>query len=342
MTSAPRTPQHAWYADGEAEATTRDRLVRLAGPVAPDAGAAGSETTGTRSAGGRVPAAPPDEVPRTEPGLRERALAAAVTGYTAAHGHPLDHRWADGGEHRAAPRRWGVRPAAVAVAAALLAVVVVLVGARALGSTGSTVVGQDAAEGGASPGDPASGPALAPEVGADGADQASDGGTAATAGTDGSAPTTAGTGADVVVVHVAGEVARPGVVTLPLGSRVTDALAAAGGSLPTADLAAVNLARELVDGEQVLVPQPGVAPPASLTSPAGSPAGGPGAGASVVDLNAADVAALDALPGIGPVLAERIVTWRTEHGRFTSVDELAEVPGIGPSLLGDLRDRVRV
>ena len=128
-------------------------------------------------------------------------------------------------------------------------------------------------------------------------------------------------------MHVVGEVRRPGVVHLPSGSRVTDALDAAGGATAEADLAAVNLARVLADGEQVVVPGPQSAEASA------------GAG---LDLNSADAAALDALPGIGPVLAARIVAWRTEHGRFSTVEELAEVSGIGPALLDGLRGLVRV
>ena len=133
-----------------------------------------------------------------------------------------------------------------------------------------------------------------------------------------------------VVVDVDGKVRRPGIVRLPLGSRVDDAVRAAGGALPGTSLAGLNLARKLADGEQVLVG-------------AAAPAGGvPGASAAGVDLNAADVAALDALPGIGPVLAQHIVDWRTEHGRFASIDQLREVPGIGESKFAAVKTKVRV
>ncbi|WP_448059883.1 ComEA family DNA-binding protein [Cellulomonas hominis] len=176
-----------------------------------------------------------------------------------------------------------------------------------------------------------------------------------------------------VIVHVVGQVAQPGVVELPAGARVADAVAAAGGAGPEADLAVLNLARLLVDGEQVVVPRPGEEIPigevagaaggawVGAAAGAGGGAGGSGAGAggdgrggsvsgagladrsaSLLDLNSADRTALDALPGIGPVLAERIVAWRAEHGRFASVDELEQVPGIGPAVLSRLRDLVRV
>ena len=156
-----------------------------------------------------------------------------------------------------------------------------------------------------------------------------------------------------VVVAVAGRVRRPGLVRLPVGSRVDDAVRAAGGARRPADLALVNLARRLVDGEQVVVggvpAQAGaVAPGASAPGGAGGPGGAaagpaPGSGPGApLDLNAATAAQLDGLPGIGAVLAERIVAWRTEHGRFASVDQLREVDGIGESKFGQLRSRVRV
>jgi competence protein ComEA len=154
------------------------------------------------------------------------------------------------------------------------------------------------------------------------------------------APTgTSSAGPTLLVVDVEGRVRRPGLVRLPPGSRVADAVRSAGGAAPGAVLARLNLARVLTDGEQLLVPGPGdtVAPAAP------SPASGPVPGSSApLDLNGATQEGLDALPGIGPVLAGRIIEWRTAHGRFTSVDELGEVPGIGPKALERLRPLVRV
>lgn len=136
-----------------------------------------------------------------------------------------------------------------------------------------------------------------------------------------------------VVVAVAGKVRSPGVVRLPAGSRVDDAVRAAGGA--TEGVGLLNLARVLVDGEQVLV---GVEPP-----PGAAPAAGGGApGGGLLDLNAATAGDLDALPGIGPVLAQRIVDWRTENGRFASVDQLREVTGIGEAKYQDLQGKVTV
>ncbi len=160
-----------------------------------------------------------------------------------------------------------------------------------------------------------------------------------------SPPAATTTRAARVAVHVVGQVRHPGVVELPAGARVQQALAAAGGALRTADLARVNLARFVVDGEQVVVPRPGEVA-ASVAGPSGPGAGttGGGAGAAVapVDLNSAGASDLDALPGVGPVLAQRILDWRSQHGRFSSVDELGEVSGIGEAVLGRLRPLVRV
>jgi competence protein ComEA len=271
---------------------------------------------------------------------RASALVAASEAYAAAHGHPLTHPRAGEGRSRGAPRRWAV-PVRLALTAAL-----------ALGLVGGAVALRAAsvAHAGLVPIElPPVGVALS----------------AATAGTDeavGAAPTagtvTAGASADdfgsagtslvgsgTVVVHVVGQVTSPGVVELPTGSRVDDAIRAAGGATPGADFAALNLARIVIDGEQVVVPAPGGAPGAQTgAQPAGQVAGA-GTGGSVpaaVDLNVADAAALDVLPGIGPVLAARIVDWREAHRRFTDIDQLGEIDGIGPTLLVKLRPLVRV
>lgn len=142
----------------------------------------------------------------------------------------------------------------------------------------------------------------------------------------------------IVVVDVAGEVRRPGVVELPAGSRVVDAIDAAGGTLPRADTTPLNLARVLADGEQVLVPRRGTA----VTEQPAVPSAGATSAAAQVDLNTATLEQLDALPGIGPVLAQRILDWRTANGGFTSVDQLQDVSGIGEATYADLAPLVRV
>lgn len=282
--------------------SARLRLARLA--------VGGTQADPAMASPGWVPGPPEAAVPG-EPagtGLRDRALASAVATYTATHGHPLGQDlFALPGHGPPEGRRWAtpVRAAVVGAAAvALLAGAVVLRSVDRLPSTVvSPVVGSGAAS--AAPTGAATGPAP---------------------------PATAEAGE--IVVHVVGQVAVPGIVRLPIGARVTDAIEAAGGATGAADLAAVNLARVLTDGEQVLVPRPGEHPTAAGPVTPG--------GEVRVDLNTADVAALDALPGIGPVIAQRIVDWRTEHGSFTSVEELGEVSGIGPAVLADLHDRVRV
>lgn len=143
----------------------------------------------------------------------------------------------------------------------------------------------------------------------------------------------------VLVVSVVGKVARPGLVEVRAGGRVADALAAAGGPLPDTDITALNLARKVVDGEQLVVGAP-LAQGAETASGSGQAAVAGGDGK--LDLNAANVEQLDQLPGVGQVTAERIVRWRTEHGRFASVDQLRNVPGIGQERLARLRDLVRV
>lgn len=153
-----------------------------------------------------------------------------------------------------------------------------------------------------------------------------------------SATASAGTPAPrLIVVDVVGKVRHPGIVRLPDGSRVYDAIRAAGGLKPRADTRGLNLARKLVDGEQVVVGVPamggGASPPAGGASPAPS---------AKLDLNAATLEQLDGLPGVGPVLAQRILDYRTKIGRFTAVSQLKEVSGIGPARYADLEPLVSV
>ncbi len=145
-----------------------------------------------------------------------------------------------------------------------------------------------------------------------------------------------------LVVSVSGRVQRPGLVRVPDGSRVADVLTAAGGALPGTDLAGLNLARRVGDGEQIAV---GVPP----TDPVDAgPAAGPSAGADApaptgpIDLNTATAAQLDTLPGVGPVTVAHILDWRTRNGRFTRVEQLQEIDGIGERRFAQLRDLVTV
>ena len=156
-------------------------------------------------------------------------------------------------------------------------------------------------------------------------------------------------GGQAVVVSVVGLVQQPGLVTLAPEARVADAVSAAGGVLRGADTMGLNLARHLTDGEQIVV---GIATPAGHPAALGSSVGGaparpgmpdaPAKPVGPIDVNTASVDDFDALPGVGPVTAAAIVAWRTANGRFTSVDQLGEVDGIGPARLEKLRPLVRV
>ena len=161
------------------------------------------------------------------------------------------------------------------------------------------------------------------------------------------ANSTTTTGAPLAV-HVAGAVARPGLYHLPSGSRVADALGRAGGRLPAADVDRLNLAAKLVDGQKILVTRRGEPVPVDAPAPAAhSEAGyerdaGPLPPAEPLDLNSADLAALDSLPGIGPATARAILEERARRGGFQSTRDLLRVPGIGEGRFARLKDRVRV
>ncbi|WP_433311881.1 helix-hairpin-helix domain-containing protein [Micromonospora sp. CA-269861] len=148
-------------------------------------------------------------------------------------------------------------------------------------------------------------------------------------------PSVSGTGD--LVVAVAGKVRKPGLVRLPAGSRLADAVQAAGGALPGVDVALLNPARKVTDGELIVV---GVTPPAG--GAAGPAAGGAAPAPGPLNLNTATLAQLDALPGVGPVLAQRILTHRDQHGGFRSVGDLRQVDGIGDARYEQLKDLVTV
>ncbi|MCM2414141.1 ComEA family DNA-binding protein [Streptomyces sp. RKAG290] len=166
------------------------------------------------------------------------------------------------------------------------------------------------------------------------------------------APPAAGPGGRIVV-DVSGKVRRPGIHRLPSGARVADALRAAGGVRSGVDLDGLNRARVLMDGEQIVVGMRPAPPAAGGTGAGGAGGGGTGAGGAggspaaggsatgPVNLNSATTEQLDTLPGVGPVLAQHIVDYRTQHGGFRSVDELREVNGIGDRRFADLQPLVR-
>jgi competence protein ComEA len=192
------------------------------------------------------------------------------------------------------------------------------------------------------------GDAAPPPVSVDGARRGSvDGGAAGSAAAAGSTAR----GGDDLYVHVAGAVRKPGLIRLPPGTRVATALERAGGPTRRADLTLVNLAARVQDGQQIVVPAAGAAATgtaAGVSNPGAAGAAGAAGtvGAAAVPgaklhLSTATVEQLDQVDGIGPTLAERIVQYRTEHGGFRSLDELAEVDGIGEKRLATLRDAVQ-
>ena len=217
------------------------------------------------------------------------------------------------------------------VVAVLVAVVIVWLRPHAPGG-GDTAASSSAAN----QVEPSASPGAEPRGGADAQGPAADAGTGMTPGS--------------AFVHVVGEVAEPGVVELPAGARVRDALDAAGGPTKRAVLAGVNLARVVVDGEQITVPdtaeaEMSAAPGGGDTAESGGSGGSGANGASpgaLVNLNTADAAALETLPRVGPALAQRIIDWRAANGAFTSVDQLLEVSGIGEKTLEGFRDQVTV
>ncbi len=241
--------------------------------------------------------------------------------YESAHGNPI----ADD----ARGMRWALSPrsAIIAGVVVLLCGVVLLV---ALKPPAGSVVGMDPDSFGAAE---RSGAVEDPAIGVDADASASPASGLEGAGFD--SGWQGDSGAAVVVVDVAGHVAVPGLRELPAGSRVADAIAAAGGALADAAADGPNLARILVDGEQVYVP--GVDDDATdVAGPGVTPAHGK------INVNRSDAAGLEALPGVGPVLAQRIEEYREEHGPFASIDDLDAVSGIGPALLAQLAKEATV
>jgi competence protein ComEA len=154
-----------------------------------------------------------------------------------------------------------------------------------------------------------------------------------------------------VMVYVCGAVRTPGVVRLPAGARVTDALELAGGPTAKAELAAVNLAAPVADGQQILVPEKGAPAVASAPATSGSTSSGGALGASsvtgsatgaLININTASLEELDTLDGVGPSTAQKIIDYRTENGGFKTIDEIKEVPGIGDAKFAAMKDSITV
>ncbi|PWJ54006.1 competence protein ComEA [Quadrisphaera granulorum] len=266
--------------------------------------------------------------------LRDRAALRAAQRREARDTHEV---WRPSAIDRLREARWSLAPPAAAGAVLLVAAVVVL------------LVLSAASAGRASVPTPTPGVAVPTRTlqPSSPPSSSSPGPPSSSSSVPGSAVSSGGAAGGEVVVDVVGEVERPGLVRLPAGSRADDAVRAAGGARPGADLRRVNLARLLVDGEQLVVPAPGeeltTFAPGAASVPATSAAAGASRTASgPVDLNHATLAELDGLPGIGPVLAQRVLDWRAAHGRFTSVEELSEVPGFGPATLARLTPLVTV
>jgi competence protein ComEA len=281
---------------------------------------------------------------RADSGSAGRRLSAAVgSGTGLLDGTPMDSRAGGileiGPDGRAAQSRirWRTGRRAAAV---LCLVAAVLLGwfwwQAANGTTEVSPLGAVTAESGGAPApEPETAPAPEPETAPAPEDRPGE---------------SAGDSGGNIIVHVAGAVMRAGIVELPQGSRLHEAIAAAGGSAPDSDPDQLNLAAVLEDGQKVLVPRQGETVPAG-SAPAvdsGAPGGPADSGdrtapaAGRVNLNTAGVDELATLPRVGPVLAQRIVEWRVEHGRFQRVEELDAVDGVGPKLLAALLPLVRV
>ena len=240
------------------------------------------------------------------------------------------------------PRRLAIAPRAAIIAGSALLILALALALRAvLVSTGTGGHEAPAAAGASAtmrppPAGTAASPGMKPVPVPTTGSAAGPGGLSATSGS--------------VVVHVTGAVSRPGVVTLPPGSRVTDAINAVGGASAEADTQQLNLARVLTDGEQIRVPRIGEVLPDPAPQPGGAatpsvgtaPGKTNGDASGTININTASASELEKLPGIGPALAQRIVEYRDSHGPFASVDALTDVPGVGKAKLEGLREQATV
>ena len=241
------------------------------------------------------------------------------------------------------PRRLAIAPRAAVIAGSALLILALALALRAVmvstgagGQTAPTAAAGTSAAMRPPPAGTATSPAMRPATAPAAGSAAGPDGLSATSGS--------------VVVHVTGAVSSPGVVTLPPGSRVTDAINAVGGASADADTEQLNLARVLTDGEQIRVPRigevlpdPAPQPGGAATPSVGTAPGKTNGGASgTININTASASELEKLPGIGPALAQRIVEYRDSHGPFASVDALTDVPGIGKAKLEGLREQATV
>ncbi|WP_210382960.1 MULTISPECIES: helix-hairpin-helix domain-containing protein [Trueperella] len=244
-------------------------------------------------------------------------------------------------------RRFVLDGNSLRIAAVLLLVLALsgVIGALSGRSTEVAVIpqGEESAQSKAGAGDGGAGSGESTEGG-----HAVDGTASGKAAPDSAGSEEASARAETIVVHVSGQVAVPGVVTLPAPARVADAVQAAGGPTGEADLARINLAGPISDGVHIHVPAVGEGGDATGSGVVGGEgaasggAGDTGAADGKVNLNTADQAGLEAIPGVGPVTAKAIIDWRNANGTFTSIDQLIDVRGIGPKTLEQLRDHVRI
>jgi competence protein ComEA len=339
-------PRHARRRpEARERAVALRRLSRIA-PAVPAPAPATTDATVLDRAGGWVPrgrARRTHAEPEPEP--EPEAEADPEPEFDA--WEPLDPRLRRPGPAVRVASRFGVSPAQVVLVAIGLVVALVLAGVTFLRARPHEAAVELVPGPTSSSGPVAAGPTAVP------ADPAAV--SRASPGSPGASPlpSSAAATAAALAVHVIGKVRRPGVVRVPPGARVLDAITAAGGAARGADLSTLNLARLVSDGEQIAVDVPSV-PGGPGTPPAPGGQGGTagdggasgdgttGTGTAVVDLNSADLTVLETLPGVGPVLAQRILDFRTENGRFSRVEELKDVKGIGAKTFADIEPHVTV
>jgi competence protein ComEA len=308
-------PTRTGRTDAAAELATRLAELRL--PTGPPAAASVAVPAAAPAAGGWLPeqarpvGGPPTAPAVATPSAVPPPLSALARGWIEDR-LPL---WAHGRVDRVS--RGTVLPVVGLVLVALLGVFVVVHhrSAAAAAYAGSSWPGSSA-----------------PEASTQSSSSAAAGSAAPTSPT-ATGATTDSAASGSIVVDVGGRVRRPGLVTLPPGARVADAIAAAGGALRHRDVATTDLAAKVGDGQLLLIGTTGAASassPAGGTS-AGSTAGGATEAAAPVSLSSADLTTLETLPGVGPVTAQKILDWRTAHNGFTSIEQLQQVPGIGPA-----------